>query len=173
MLFFQPTILYPSWVNQNLFSLTLIRIYLLFEYYFDYKHYQNPQLRRTGKAFGVDIKLFCFKIGFTKNFFLLKILEIMFFVLFGLGNIMKRYDESLEDVVEVIYFVVVSMSTVGYGDIVMNNFFSRVICIVCLLLGYIVTSLVMYKILNSSGLSLKEEGVYNLNEILKHLEDNR
>jgi voltage-gated potassium channel len=127
----------------------------------------------VGKEFGVDIKLFCFKIGFTKKFFLLKILEIMFFVLFGLGNIMKRYDESLEDVFEVIYFVVVSMSTVGYGDIVMDNSFSKVICVFCLLLGYIATSLVMYKILNSTGLNLKEEGVYNLNEKIKHFEDKR
>jgi hypothetical protein len=61
------------------------------------------------------------------------------------------------------------MSTVGYGDIVITSSFSRVICVVCLLLGYIVTSLIMYEILNSTGLSLKEEGMIHLNEKIKHI----
>ena len=90
-------------------------------------------------------------------------ISIIIIVIFGLGNIVKDYEgEILRDIYEVVYFMMVSMSTVGYGDLFPTETVTRGLTVVCVMLGVFVASMMTSKILAESRLGLKEEREYYL-----------
>ena len=80
-----------------------------------------------------------------------------------MGNIAKDYETSgINDIDEVIYFMLVSMSTVGFGDLHPTDLLPRAITIACIILGVFGFSMITSKILASSKLTLKENREYHL-----------
>lgn len=60
------------------------------------------------------------------------------------------------------------MSTVGYGDLEITAPIARLFCIISIILGNFISSLVTYKVLKSTKMNIIEKGIYHLNNKLEH-----
>lgn len=136
--------------------LTQLRVYELVGFYFDIKLRTNPDRERVCEIENIDVNELCWKISFNHRYFKYGILGIMIIVIFGFGNIVKDYEPSgLMDIYEVIYFMMVSMSTVGFGELESTQTLPRIITVICIILGIFLSSLIASKVLAESKLNLK------------------
>ena len=102
---------------------------------------------------------------FLKNTHLDEILGV--FVLVVLGSTLGLYliDPSMNNLFEDLWFVVVSLTTVGYGDITPSTVFGKVFSLVLLLIGVFIFSAITGAISSYFMDNLLQEGSYHIHEL--------
>ena len=102
---------------------------------------------------------------FLKNTHLDEILGV--FVLVVLGSTLGLYliDPSMNNLFDDLWFVVVSLTTVGYGDITPSTVFGKVFSLVLLLIGVFIFSAITGAISSYFMDNLLQEGSYHIHEL--------
>jgi hypothetical protein len=102
---------------------------------------------------------------FLKNTHLDEILGV--FILVVIGSTLGLYliDPSMNNLFDDLWFVVVSLTTVGYGDITPSTVFGKVFSLILLLIGVFIFSAITGAISSYFMDNLLQEGSYHIHEL--------
>lgn len=102
---------------------------------------------------------------FLKNTHLDEILGV--FVLVVIGSTFGLYliDPTMNNLFDDLWFVVVSLTTVGYGDITPNTVFGKVFSLILLLIGVFIFSAITGAISSYFMDNLLQEGSYHIHDL--------
>lgn len=102
---------------------------------------------------------------FLKNTHLDEILGV--FVLIIIGSTLGLYliDPGMNNLFDDLWFVVVSITTVGYGDITPNSVFGKVFSIILLIIGVFIFSAITGAISSYFMDNLLQEGSYHIHDL--------
>lgn len=108
---------------------------------------------------------------FLKNTRLDEILGI--FVLIVIGSTLGLYliDPSMNSIFDVLWFVVVSLTTVGYGDITPSTIYGKVFSLVLLIMGVFIFSAITGVISSYFMDNLLQEGSYHIHELKENVKN--
>ena len=108
---------------------------------------------------------------FLKNTRLDEILGI--FVLIVIGSTLGLYliDPSMNSIFDVLWFVVVSLTTVGYGDITPSTIYGKVFSLVLLIIGVFIFSAITGAISSYFMDNLLQEGSYHIHELKENVKN--
>lgn len=111
--------------------------------------------------------IFYFKIvgEFLKNSHLDEIICV--FVLVVMGSTLGLYliDPSMNNLFDDLWFVVVSLTTVGYGDIIPSTTYGKVFSLILLIIGVFIFSAITGAISSYFMDNLLQEGTYHIHEL--------
>lgn len=117
------------------------------------------------------IALFFKIVGeFLKNTHLDEILGV--FILVVIGSTLGLYliDPSMNNLFDDLWFVVVSLTTVGYGDITPSTVFGKVFSLILLLIGVFIFSAITGAISSYFMDNLLQEGSYHIHDLKDKVE---
>lgn len=102
---------------------------------------------------------------FLKNTHLDEILGI--FILIIIGSTLGLYliDPSMNNLFDDLWFVVVSLTTVGYGDITPNTVFGKVFSLILLIIGVFIFSAITGAISSYFMDNILQEGSYHIHDL--------
>lgn len=108
-----------------------------------------------------------FKIvgGFLKNTHLDEILGVFFLVVIGSTLGLYLIDPSMNNLFDDLWFVVVSLTTVGYGDITPSTVYGKVFSLILLLIGVFIFSAITGAMSSYFMDNLLQEGSYHIHEL--------
>ena len=109
---------------------------------------------------------------FLKNTHLDEILGV--FVLIIIGSTVGLYliDPGMNNLFDDLWFVVVSITTVGYGDITPNSVFGKIFSIILLIIGVFIFSAITGAISSYFMDNLLQEGSYHIHDLKIKVADN-
>ena len=109
--------------------------------------------------------------SFLKNTRLDEILAI--FVLIIIGSTLGLYliDPGMNDLFNNLWFVIVSLTTVGYGDITPNTISGKIVSLILLIVGVFIFSAITGAISTYFMDNLLKEGSYHIQELKEQLNE--
>lgn len=118
----------------------------------------------TGEYFGLIGK-------FLKNTRLDEILAV--FLLIVIGSTLSLYlvDPGMNNLFDDLWFVVVSLTTVGYGDITPNTVYGKIVSLILLIVGVFIFSAITGAISTYFMDNLLKEGSYRIIELNETVDD--
>ena len=118
------------------------------------------------------IGLFFQEIGtFLKNTRLDEILAILIIVIFGSTMALYLVEPSMTNLLDIFWFVIASVTTVGYGDITPVSVYGKIISIILLIIGVFIFSAITGAISTYFMDGLLQEGSYHIYEMGKKMDD--
>lgn len=117
---------------------------------------------------------FFFKIvgEFLKDTRLDEILGIVFVIIIGSTLGLYLVDPSMNNLFDNLWFVIVSITTVGYGDIIPTTAFGKVVSLILLIIGVFMFSAITGAISSYFMDNLLQEGSYHIHELKNNVKDN-
>ena len=111
--------------------------------------------------------LFFFKIfgGFLKNTHLDEILGAVMIIVIGSTLALYLIDPTMNNLFDNLWFVVVSITTVGYGDITPNTVYGKVFSLILLVIGAFLFSAVTGAMSTYFMDNLLQEGTYHIHDL--------
>lgn len=108
---------------------------------------------------------------FLKNTHLDEILAI--FILIIVGSTLGLYliDPGMNNLFDNLWFVVVSLTTVGYGDITPNTISGKIVSLILLIVGVFIFSAITGAISTYFMDNLLKEGSFHIQELKKQLDE--
>lgn len=111
--------------------------------------------------------LVLFKIvgEFLKNTHLDEILGVVMIIIIGSTLALYLIDPSMNNLFDNLWFVVVSITTVGYGDITPTTIYGKVFSLILLIVGALLFSAVTGAVSSYFMDNLLQEGTYHIHEL--------
>jgi hypothetical protein len=145
--------------------LNLLRVYFVYKFIYDYSEYNSVRAHWVTNFAGVpNLMIFNLKSQMHSRMFrfilLNLLLSLLIFTLIVdiMENDLGKSSISFSDSA---FLVIVTETTIGFGDILPNNFVSRIICVVASLFGTALIALLVIAINQTVDLSEKETSIYN------------
>ena len=152
-------------IDDMILGLTFLRTYQVFKLYFEFSAYNTLRSR-----FFCDIQSVESQFVFTIKSCIQESPWISIFVLFGMslgvsGLVLKIYEQSVSDsslsyVWNNFWFISVTQSTIGYGDLVPSTHLGITVAVFCALIGVTLYSYIVVIARNSTKLSSNELKLY-------------
>ena len=167
---------------QEIFSLNsimtvfcLLRLWCIFKFYLVYSDYYSPRAFRVCQMNNFDTSLI---FSLRANMFktpLNAYLILFFFILGYCSYCLRIFERGLNEVTgkdfstiwNSLWCVIITMTTVGYGDYFPNSFLGRIIGIVSCTCGIFLISMLIVTISNLLELSPIEENVFKIMQRIK------
>ena len=152
-------------LDDTITILMLLRVYFLFKFLYDMSYYNSNRAQWVTNLTNVH-NIMSFTL---KSYLHVKSLLITFsglilsIVLFGIViYIVERNENKLvKNLSDSLFLVIVTETTVGFGDILPSNFISKAICVVSCLSGIFLIALLTISVHTSIDLDQKESEAYN------------
>lgn len=109
---------------------------------------------------------------FLKDTYLDEILGIFALIIISFTLSLYLFDPSINSLFDSLWFVVSSLTTVGYGDIIPNSMIGRIISLILLIFGVLIFSAVTAALASYFNKKLLHEGSEDLKEIKEKLDAN-
>lgn len=103
--------------------------------------------------------------GFLKNTRLDEILGVFLIIIIGSTMGLYLIDPSMNNLFDDLWFVIVSLTTVGYGDITPKSIFGKVFSLILLIVGVFIFSAITGAISSYFMDNLLQEGSYHIHEL--------
>lgn len=146
--------------------LMLLRIHFLFKFLYDISYYNSNRAQWVTNLTNVNnIMIFTLKSYLhVKSLVITLSGLILSILLFGIIiYIVERNENKLvKNLSDSLFLVIVTETTVGFGDILPSNFISKAICIFSCFSGVFLIALLTIAVHNSIDLNEKESEVYNV-----------
>ena len=107
---------------------------------------------------------------FLKNTHLDEILGVLTFIIIGSTLGLYFVDPSMNNVFDNLWFVIVSITTVGYGDITPNTVSGKVFSLVLLIIGVFIFSAITGAISSYFMDNVLQEGTYHIHDLKEKAE---
>lgn len=107
---------------------------------------------------------------FLKNTRLDEILAVLLLIIVGSTLSLYLVDPGMNNLFDDLWFVVVSITTVGYGDITPNSVYGKIISLVLLIIGVFIFSAITGAISTYFMDNLLKEGSYHIIELKEKME---
>ena len=113
-----------------------------------------------------------FKIAgeFLRNTHLDEILGVLTFIVVGSTLGLYFIDPSMNNIFNNLWFVIVSITTVGYGDITPNTIYGKIFSLVLLIIGVFIFSAITGAISSYFMDNLLQEGTYHIHDLKEKAE---
>eukprot|EP00347_Sterkiella_histriomuscorum_P010295 403376853 len=165
---FQATIQYD--VNDLLLFFCFIRIYLLCRYTLIMTQFMNPRSQRVCQMNGCEANsMFAIKsIMKQKPYTILWTTMVVSTVIFGYqlrifeGPVSQASGQDFNSMINSMWNVLITMTTVGYGDIYPKSLMGRVVGVIVCFWGVFIVSFFVVTLNNMLTFSPNEEKSYNL-----------
>ena len=108
--------------------------------------------------------------GFLKNTRLDEILGVLMVIIIGSTLGLYLIDPSMNNLFDNLWFVIVSITTVGYGDITPNTVYGKVFSLILLIIGVFVFSAITGAISSYFMDSILQEGTYHIHYLKEMVE---
>lgn len=108
--------------------------------------------------------------GFLKNTRLDEILGVLMIIIIGSTLGLYLIDPSMNNLFDNLWFVIVSITTVGYGDITPNTVYGKVFSLILLIIGVFVFSAITGAISSYFMDSILQEGTYHIHYLKEMVE---
>lgn len=108
---------------------------------------------------------------FLKDTHLDEILAVLILIVIGSTLGLFIIDPSMNNLFDNLWFVVVSITTVGYGDITPNSVYGKILSLVLLIVGVFIFSAITGAISSYFMDSLLKEGSYHIYEMGKKMDE--
>jgi voltage-gated potassium channel len=108
--------------------------------------------------------------GFLKDTRLDEILGVVTAIVIGSTVALYLLDPSMNNLFDNLWFVVVSITTVGYGDITPTTIYGKVFSLILLILGVFVFSAITGAISSYFMDNLLQEGTYHIHDLKEKVE---
>mgnify|MGYP002144851069 CR=1 FL=1 len=162
---------YTHYLNDIFTVLCLLRIYFFLKLYLEMSDYYRPRGQRISKMNNVvsDLPLSMKALFYNKpvTSYLLIFVLVLFFTSFSFKVFERDVVIQTEDTKfqfdsywNNLWVVVVTMTTVGYGDISPKSVFGRIIGIICCIFGTCLISMLVVTITNVVQFTPIEENVF-------------
>ena len=102
---------------------------------------------------------------FLKNTRLDEILAVFLLIIVGSTLSLYLVDPGMNNLFDDLWFVVVSITTVGYGDITPNSVYGKIVSLILLIVGVFIFSAITGAISTYFMDNLLKEGSYHINEL--------
>ena len=109
---------------------------------------------------------------FLKDTYLDEILSISALIIIGFTLSLYLFDPSINSLFDSLWFVVSSLTTVGYGDVMPNSTIGRIISLVLLIVGVLIFSAITAALASYFNKKLLNEGSEELKSIQEKLDNN-
>ena len=115
-----------------------------------------------------------FKIigDFLKNTRLDEILAILIIVVIGSTLSLYLVDPTMNNLFNDLWFVIVSITTVGYGDVIPNTLYGKMISLILLVIGVFIFSAITGAFSTYFTDNLLQEGTYHIKELNNKIDAN-
>lgn len=161
-------------VNSILCICLFLRFYYTFRFYIYRSGYISPEMNEfcrkhffeTTMLFGVKSLIFYEP---QKMYSLVALIEVYFFA-FTIRIFERELNEDFGSITSSIWFVLVTMTTVGYGDMISVSVEGRIFTLVACFSGVFLMSLMLLTLTNILSLSEEESHVF---QILKKIKINK
>lgn len=162
-------------LNSIMTVFCLLRLWCIFKFYLTYSDYFSPRSQRICQMNNFDTSLhYSMKANMTKapqNAYL-----ILFLIILGYCSYCLRIFERVLDEVSgknfssfwnTIWCLIITMTTVGYGDFFPSTFLGRIIGIMACICGVFLISMLIVAISNLLDLTPIEENVFKIIQRIK------
>lgn len=102
---------------------------------------------------------------FLKNTHLDEILGVLTFIIIGATLGLYLIDPSMNNIFDNLWFVIVSITTVGYGDITPNTVYGKVFSLMLLIIGVFIFSAITGAISSYFMDNVLQEGTYHIHDL--------
>lgn len=110
---------------------------------------------------------------FLKNTRLDEILAVFAVVVVGSTLGLYLIDPHINNLFDSLWFVIVSLTTVGYGDITPSTVFGKVLSLILLIIGVFIFSAITGAISSYFMDNLLQEGTYHIHELKENVETSK
>jgi hypothetical protein len=173
---FQVSINYE--VNNIFLALTFIRFYLVIRLALTTSNYLTSRAHRLGVLNGTEVSFFFATKCLMKDIPLTAQFTSMVSSVCIYGFLLRVFEQPLKDVSgqdftlsNSFWNVIVTMSTVGYGDFFPKTTFGRFVGVLICLWGVVVVSIFVVTVTNMLAFDPTEEKTYSLLQRLSHKEE--
>ena len=147
--------------------MSLFRLYTVIRLFEHYSHWTNERSKRVCKMNGAQANaFFALKAYLTLKPYVILTLGLVVSTLV-LGFALRTFEIGLESSENNFYYVwnafwvvILTMTTIGYGDIYPRTHLGRITCIIACIWGVFILSLFVVALTNTTEFSAKEEQVY-------------
>ncbi|CDW84960.1 small-conductance calcium-activated potassium channel protein [Stylonychia lemnae] len=134
--------------------------------------YTNPRAQRVCSIYGADAtNTFALKSLMIEYSWLITLASMMI-CLFVLSYTIRLFERQLQNnfyhITTSMWYVLITMTTVGYGDVYAYSHAGRAITVVCAFVGVLIVSLFVICLMNILKFDYSQEKSFNLLQRLKH-----
>ena len=159
-------------INMILFCFSMFRLAISYDLIKFWYPYTNENAKSIYKFYkNTSINIFLYKTAIRMyGFITLAVLFLLILYLFSLiFKMFEHFDgndkSGFKYIWNVYWFLVVTMTTIGYGDFTPNTLFGRIIGIFCCLMGIFILALVVVTLMINTTLNDDELRAYNEIEV--------
>lgn len=109
---------------------------------------------------------------FLKDTYLDEILSISALIVISFTLSLYLFDPSMNSLFDTLWFVISSLTTVGYGDVLPNSMIGRIISLILLVFGVLIFSAITAALASYFNKKLLNEGSEELKSIQEKLDSN-
>jgi voltage-gated potassium channel len=107
---------------------------------------------------------------FLKNSHLDEILGVLTFIIVGSTLALYFIDPTMNNVFDNLWFVIVSITTVGYGDITPSTVYGKIFSLILLIIGVFMFSAITGAISSYFMDNVLQEGTYHIHDLKEKAE---
>ena len=145
--------------------LNLLRVYYIYKFVYDYSDYNSIRAHWVTNFAGVsNLMIFNLKSQMQSKMFRFIILNLILSILifsFAIDIVEKNFSQTAISISDSAFLIIVTETTVGFGDILPHNFISRFICVVASLFGTALIALLVIAVQQIADLNETEVNIYN------------